>query len=215
MRYTIINKLFNATFDTKGAELVSLWRSDGFEYIWNGEEWKDHAPVLFPICGRLHDGKYSYDGKEYEMLIHGIAKYTEFKVVDYSTSSIVFELTESEELKAIFADVLGEAVTLKFDALKDTSVPAILNVSEESRRMEEMMKMYNMGDASGMTESTLVLNTSSALVAKLKDVAVSEPEKAKQMASYIYKLSLLSQKKFSADEMQGFMKDSFDILMKL
>ena len=97
MRYTITNKLFNATFDTKGAELVSLVRSDGFEYIWNGEEWKDHAPVLFPICGRLHEGKYSYDGKEYEMLIHGIAKYTEFKVVDLSTSSIVFELTESEE----------------------------------------------------------------------------------------------------------------------
>ena len=43
----------------------------------------------------------------------------------------------------------------------------------------------------------------------------SEPEKAKEMASYIYKVSLLSQKKFSAEEMQSFMKDSFDILMKL
>jgi hypothetical protein len=40
-------------------------------------------------------------------------------------------------------------------------------------------------------------------------------EKVREMASYIYKLSLLSQKKFSADEMQSFMKDSFDILMKL
>ena len=35
------------------------------------------------------------------------------------------------------------------------------------------------------------------------------------MASYLYKLALLSQKKFSAEEMQGFMKDSFDLLMKL
>ena len=119
------------------------------------------------------------------------------------------ELTESEELKTIFSEVVGEKVTLRFDALKDESVPAILNVSEESRRMEEMMKMYNMGDSMGMTESTLVLNTSSALVKKLKDTAEDDPEKAKQIASYLYKLSLLSQKKFTADEMQSFMKDSF------
>ena len=41
------------------------------------------------------------------------------------------------------------------------------------------------------------------------------PEKAKDMAAYLYKLSLLSQKKFSAEEMQDFMKSSFDIMMKL
>ena len=125
------------------------------------------------------------------------------------------EVSESEELKGIFAEVTGDKVSLKFDALKDESIPAILNVSEQSRRFDEMMKMYNMGEGGMPVESTLVLNTSSPLVRKLSDAAANDPDKARKIASYLYKLSLLSQKKFSADEMQSFMKDSFDILMEL
>ncbi len=122
---------------------------------------------------------------------------------------------ESEALKSVFSEILPERVTLKFDVLKDESVPAILNVSEQSRRMEEMMRMYGMSDNEGMSESTLVLNNSSPLIAKLSSQAESDPEGARQTASYLYKLSLLSQKKFTADEMQSFMQDSFDLLMKL
>lgn len=126
------------------------------------------------------------------------------------------EISENEELKSIFTEVAGENVTVKFDRFKDGSIPAILNVSEDSRRMEEMMRFYNMsGGASFPTESTLVLNTASPLISKLEDTATNEPQKAKEIASYIYKVSLLSQKKFSADEMQSFMKDSFEILLKL
>jgi len=122
--------------------------------------------------------------------------------------------SQSETLKALFADVVGEKTEIKFDALKDESIPAILNVTEESRRMEEMMRLYGMGDgASFPTESTLILNTASPLVQKLE--SETDDEKAKQIASYLYKISLLSQKKFSAEEMQSFMKDSFEILMKL
>ena len=126
------------------------------------------------------------------------------------------EVTENETLKNIFTEVAGENVTIKFDCLKDASVPAILNVSEESRRMEEMMRLYGMSDTSAFpTQSTLVLNTASPLIKKLCDTAEADAEKTKEISSYIYKLSLLSQKKFSADEMQGFMKDSFELLMKL
>jgi len=126
------------------------------------------------------------------------------------------EISENETLKRVFSEVVGEKVTVRFDALKDAAVPAVLNVSEESRRMEEMMRLYGMGaDMPSMTESTLVLNTASPLVKKLTAVAETDCEKASVMASYLYKLSLLSQKKFSADEMQSFMKDSFDLLERL
>ena len=82
--------------------------------------------------------------------------------------------------------------------------------------MEEMMRFYNMQNGMSFpTESTLVLNTASPLISKLESAAAEDPDKAKKIASYIYKISLLSQKKFSAEEMQAFMKDSFDILMKL
>ncbi len=125
-------------------------------------------------------------------------------------------VNESEALKSVFTEVVGDKVTVRFDALKDESVPAVLNVSEDARRMEEMMRFYSMGaDTPFPTESTLVLNTSSPLLQKLCDVAESDRAKASAMASYLYKLSLLSQKKFSADEMQSFMKDSFDLLLQL
>ncbi len=126
------------------------------------------------------------------------------------------EVSENEELKNIYSELLGENVTLKFDSLKDESVPAVLNISEQSRRMEEMMRLYNMSDdMSFPTESTLLLNTASPLIKKLEETSAADRDKAKEMASYIYKIALLSQKKFSAEEMRSFMKDSFDLLMKL
>lgn len=125
------------------------------------------------------------------------------------------ETGENEALKEIFSQILDKGVTLKFDSLKDSDVPAILNVSEDARRMDEMMRMYGVGDRDKAPESTFVLNTSSPLIKKLCSAAESSPEDARQTAAYLYKLSWLSQKKFSAEEMQGFMKDSVDILMKL
>ena len=127
------------------------------------------------------------------------------------------EVSENEELKALFTKVsANEKLTVKFDALKDSSVPALLNVSEESRRMDEMMKHYGMVDTSAFApETTLVLNTSSPLIAKLASTVASDQNKAEAIASYIYKISLMSQKRFTADEMQAFIKDSFDILMQL
>ena len=55
----------------------------------------------------------------------------------------------------------------------------------------------------------------SPLVQKMVATVETDPETTKEMAAYLYKLSLLSQKKFSAEEMQSFMKDSVALLMKL
>ena len=125
----------------------------------------------------------------------------------------------NDKLEALFKKVANDdKLTVKFKALKD-DIPAILNVSEESRRMEEMMKMYSIGtnapDFAYPLETTLVINTESALIKKLEGMAESEPEKAKKIASYIYKLSLLSQKKFSPEEMTAFLNDGFAILSEL
>ena len=125
-------------------------------------------------------------------------------------------VTENEALKAIFTELMGGKGSVRFDALKDDSIPAMLNVSEQARRMEEMIRFYRMAEDNALpTESTLILNTASPLIQKLEESAESDPEKTKEMAAYIYKLSLLSQKKFSAEEMQAFMKDSVALLMKL
>ena len=122
---------------------------------------------------------------------------------------------ESEALKGVYAEILGEGVKIEFSSLKDEDVPAILTVSEEARRREDMMRLYGMSVDGSLKDATFTINTASPLTAKLEELSVSDPEKAKQMASYVYKLSLLSQKKFSAEEMQEFMREGFELMMKL
>ena len=64
-------------------------------------------------------------------------------------------------------------------------------------------------------EMSLVVNTSSPLTQKLITLLGSDNEKAEMIARHIYKLSLLSQRKFTPVEMQEFLSDGFDILSKL
>lgn len=197
------------------------------EYV-GGEEKKTVYYATDKALQAQYISMYTAAGIEVAMLEHPID--TQFmSVLESYMSNVKFsrvdadvtdalrcdgEFVESEELKAIFADVAGKSVNVTYDALKDGSVPVMLNVSEESRRLDDMMRMYNMGGA-GVSESTLVLNSASPLVEKLCTMATEDEQKARGIAAYLYKLALLSQKKFSAEEMQDFMKDSVDMLIKL
>ena len=124
------------------------------------------------------------------------------------------EAKESEALKDIFLAVADEHVTVEFGALSDESVPALLSVDEEIRRMEEMMRMYGISQPTP-PDKKLVLNTASPLISKLEGLCESNKELANELAEHIYKLALLSQKKFSAEEMKEFMDSSYKLLMKL
>ncbi len=127
------------------------------------------------------------------------------------------EVYENEALVKMFKEISGnDELKVKFETLKEEKIPALLNISEDSRRIEDMMKMYSMGENfSGTnipTDSTLILNTKSSLVKKLGEEC--ESEKAKIIARQVYMLTLLSQRQLSADELQLFLNDSFDILEK-
>ncbi len=120
---------------------------------------------------------------------------------------------EDADLTELFRRVAGdEKLKVAFSALKDTSVPLLLTVSEESRRMEEMMKMYamaGMGMGAFPIDATLTVNTSSPLIAKLGGM---DAEKRERTASYLYQLTLLSQRKLTAEELQKFLRDSYEIV---
>ena len=118
------------------------------------------------------------------------------------------EKLESEAAVELFKKVSGnEKLTVKFESLKDVSVPAILNVSEEGRRFDEMMRMYSGGGgASAMAEETLILNSSSSLIKKL----IEKPDEA--VAKQLYTLTLLSRRRLTADELKEFLKTGFSML---
>jgi len=105
MIYTIENEQIKVDISDRGAEMMSLvGKKTGFEYLWQGDAtyWASRATVLFPICGRLTDGKYTFGGQTYEMILHGFAKLSDFTVVAHNRESITFELVSSEESRKIY-----------------------------------------------------------------------------------------------------------------
>lgn len=96
---TISNGLLTAAVADRGAELRSLRRADGTEYLWQGDAkyWDRSAPNLFPFTGRLIDRRYKMDGQEYSMLIHGIAPYVDFEPVYNDGTKLIMELRANGE----------------------------------------------------------------------------------------------------------------------
>ncbi len=103
MNYTIKNDILTVEIASKGAELMSI-KKDGVEYLWQGlpEYWSGRAYNLFPTCGRMYEGKYTYKGKIYEMKIHGIVRYLECEVYEHSEDKITFILESNEETRKIY-----------------------------------------------------------------------------------------------------------------
>lgn len=127
----------------------------------------------------------------------------------------------SEKLEEIFKSVSGRnELKVTTELLKNEKIPAILNISEETRRMEDMMKMYrmsgkDMGAVNFPTDMTLVLNGANPLIKRLSETADTNTEKANKLAKQIYTLALLAQRQLSADELQAFLLESFEMLENL
>src|ERR1700758_2949936 len=74
-RYTITSMGLSATVLAHGAELCSLKTADGLELLWQaGPEWRRHAPLLFPIVGKLKNDELRHRGQTYRMTQHGFAR---------------------------------------------------------------------------------------------------------------------------------------------
>lgn len=99
MIYTIENEQIRVQISDVGAEMMSLQlKADGCEYLWQGDAtyWASRASNLFPICGRLTEGRYNYDGKSYEMQLHGFARHEQMELAEQKADAISFRLTESD-----------------------------------------------------------------------------------------------------------------------
>ncbi|MBQ9549845.1 MAG: molecular chaperone HtpG [Lachnospiraceae bacterium] len=112
-----------------------------------------------------------------------------------------------------------EKLEVKVQKLKDKKVASVITVSEETRRMQDMMKMYSMG-GSGADDlfkdddgQTLILNANHPLV----KTVMEEPEsdKGKLISEQLYDLAVLANKQLPPDEMKKFIERSNEIMMKL
>lgn len=124
---------------------------------------------------------------------------------------------ETKTLSELFKKVLNkENLTVKVEKLKNENVSSMMTVSEESRRMQEMMKMYNMY---GMDPSmfggqeTLILNANNKLVQYVLENG--DTDNTKVICEQLYDLAVLSHRQLTPEEMTKFVARSNDIMMML
>lgn len=118
------------------------------------------------------------------------------------------EAAEDSVITDIFKNAIGdEKVTVKTQVLKNADVPAIITVDEYMRRYSEMGQFYGMTD--NQMGKTLVVNVGNPIVSKIKDLS---DDKQKFVAKYLYSLALMSFKKLSPEELDGFVGDNLQLL---
>lgn len=147
-----------------------------------------------------------------------------FQRIDSEVTDNFKEEVSEEELKEttdalteIFRKALNnDKLNVKVEKLKDENIASLITLSEETRRMQDMMKMYNMyGMDPSMfgNDSTLVLNANHPLVQFVLDQ--KESENAPVICQQLYDLAMLAHKPLSPEEMTKFVKRSNDIMMLL
>ncbi len=120
------------------------------------------------------------------------------------------EAFENEALIDLFKKVSGsEKLTVRFESLKDETLPALLTVSEEQRRFGEMMKLYGMGGDMPAPDGELILNAACPMIRRLAD----KPDE--DVAKHLYMLALLGQRALTADELREFLASSYGVLDKM
>ena len=122
----------------------------------------------------------------------------------------------SEELTEVFKKALNnDKLDIKVEKMKNASVASMITVSEETRRMQDMMKMYSMGgmdmSAFGATGETLVLNANHPLVKYVLEH--KDGENTAKICEQLYDLASLVHGQLSPERMTGFVNRSNDIMM--
>ena len=125
MEYSIENEYLKVTVTPWGAQGKSVIRKCvGVEHMWQADKevWGYHAPILFPHCGRVVDGKFEAKGKIYESGQHGFARLMEHEFVDQTGDTIVLELCSGPETleKFPYEFRLVSTFTLENDTLHHT-----------------------------------------------------------------------------------------------
>ena len=201
------------------------------------ENKEKHENTVFYVTDEIEQSQYinmfKNEGIDAVILTHNIDQpfitnmeskneNLKFKRIDADLSDSFKEETSEDELKDMteklsktFKDALGkENLTVNVEKLKDASISSMITLSEESRRMQDMMKMYGMGGMDpnmfGAEGQTLVLNANNDLVKYVAEHA--DGENTKIICEQLYDLAMLSHAPLSPEQMTGFIARSNKIM---
>lgn len=130
---TISNEHLTVQINLKGAELWSIKDAEGTEYLWQGDPayWSDRAINLFPYIARMTEKSYIYDGRKYQMDIHGFAKDTLFSIDAESTDYVTFKISDTPETLKQYPFSFDLYITYR---LQDSSLKVEFKVVNKNNR---------------------------------------------------------------------------------
>ena len=100
---TLLSDKLTVEVSPKGAEITSVKTPSGTEFLWQaGEAWKRHAPVLFPVVGRLKGDAFTYLQKSYVLPQHGFARDLKFSVLGAEPDHCLLLLMDSPATREQF-----------------------------------------------------------------------------------------------------------------
>ena len=205
------------------------------------EEYKDERSVIYYVTDKNQQSQYinlfREQGMDAVILDHNIDSSFitqlerrndnyKFMRIDADVTGTLTEDTSADELKdaaeslkEIFSKALNnDKLAIQVQKLKNADTPSIITLSEEGRRMQDMMKMYAMGGM-GMDPSmfggdyTLTLNYNHPLVQYILNN--KDSEHVPMFCEQLYDLAMLSNQPLAPDAMTKFMKRSNDIMLLL
>ncbi len=138
MTITLCSELLTVQIDTLGAQLTSIRTRTGTELLWQADPavWGRHAPLLFPIIGRLRDGRYTVAGREYAISQHGFARDSAFSVIDQTDSAVTLQLEERSETLENYPYAFRLQVTYTLEGGTLTKSHTVLNRTAETMYYE-------------------------------------------------------------------------------
>jgi galactose mutarotase-like enzyme len=131
--HTIRSGGLTATIRAHGAEMCSLKSEAGIEFVWQAAPaWPRHAPLLFPIVGRLANDELRHRGKTYRMTQHGFARDSRFAWAERGESRCVLVLEDSETTRALYPFTFRLTATYAIDAAGLDLSLTIANTGKET-----------------------------------------------------------------------------------
>ncbi len=227
---------------TDAAEDAAKTEDTATETANTDAEEKDERKVVYYVTDRVQQGQYiklfKEQGMDAVILDHNIDtsfisqleqrnEHYKFMRIDADLTDSLKDTTDEESLKAetdtlteIFKKALNnEKLTVKVEKLKNENISSIITLSEEGRRMQDMMKMYAANGMGGMdlnmfaADQTLTLNANNALVKYIFEH--KDSEHVPMFCEQLYDLAMLSNQPLSADAMAKFVERSNQIMMLL
>ncbi len=136
-----------------------------------------------------------------------------FRRIDSGVEALGETGEKDESLSSLFTGATGKKEEdIKFASLGEDAAPAVITVSEESRRMQEMMRMYGMGNGGVKNDEILTVNLDSASVKRLAEL---DDTKRILAAKHIYMSALLLSRRLTNEETEEFVKLNSELLAAL